>query len=124
MNKQTADFEAYFSLFPGEIQKRLKQMRSIIKKAAPGAVEQIKYGIPTFVLHGNLVHFGGFKNHIGFYATPSGHEKFEKELSQYKTGKGSVQFPNDKPLPVVLIEKIVKFRIKENEAKAIKKINK
>jgi len=94
------------------------QIRATIKKAAPESEEKISYGIPTFTLNGNLVHFGAFKNHIGFYAAPTGHATFAKELSKYKSGKGSVQFPLDEPMPVKLITKIVKFRVKENIAKA------
>ena len=83
-----------------------------------GAVEAIKYAMPTFVLNGNLVHFAAFKNHLGFYPVPSGIEAFKKDLSVYKGGKGSVQFPLDKPLPLDLITKIVNFRVKENLQKA------
>lgn len=106
--------EKYISNFPKDVQILLKSIRETIQKSAPNAEETIKYGIPTFVLNGNLVHFGGYKNHIGFYPTPSGIEAFKKELSMYKNAKGSVRFPIDKPLPLNLITKIVKFRIKEN----------
>ena len=92
--------------------------RATIKKAAPDAEETINYGIPTFTLKGNLVHFAGFKSHIGFYPTPSGIEKFKKELSVYEGAKGSVKFPLDQPIPYELIEKIVKFRAKENLERA------
>jgi len=108
----------YISSFPIEIQTRLEEMRRTIKKAAPEAVETIKYAMPTFVLNGNLVHFAAFKNHIGFYPVPSGIEAFKKELSVYKGAKGSVQFTLDKPLPLELITKIVNFRVKENMQKA------
>lgn len=114
--------DKYISSFPKDVQKLLISMRQTIKKAAPNAEESIKYGIITYVLNGNLVHFGGFKKHIGFYPAPSGIKVFEKELSAYKNSKGSVQFPLDKPLPLSLITKIVKFRVKENLAK--NKINK
>ncbi|RYY14974.1 MAG: hypothetical protein EOO04_29390 [Chitinophagaceae bacterium] len=90
----------------------------IISKAAPSAGEAIKYAMPTFTLHGNLVHFAGYQNHIGFYPSPSGIESFKKELAVYKNSKGAVQFPLDKPLPTALITKIVKFRVKESEATA------
>lgn len=113
--------DTYISDYPKNIQSQLKSLREIVRKAAPNAEETIKYGIPTFVLNGNLVHFGGFKNHIGFYPTPSGIKAFKKELSVYKNTKGSVHFPIDKPLPLTLITKIVTFRIKEN-SKLIKKI--
>ena len=108
------NIEKYISNFPKDVQILLESIRETIQKSAPNAEETIKYGIPTFVLNGNLVHFGGYKNHIGFYPTPSGIEAFKKELSMYKNAKGSVRFPIDKPLPLHLISKIVKFRIKEN----------
>lgn len=110
--------DEYIADFPKDIQKLLEQVRTTIKKAAPDAKEKIGYGIPTFTLNGNLVHFGGYQNHIGFYATPNGHEAFKKELSVYKQGKGSVQFPIDEPLPLDLISRIVKFRVKQNLEKA------
>ena len=93
-------------------------MRATIKAAAPDAKEKISYQMPTFDLKGNLVHFAAFKNHIGFYPTPTGIEKFKKELAVYEGAKGSVQFPLDKPIPYDLIRKIVLFRVKENLAKA------
>ena len=100
--------------FPRDIQKILAKIRSTIKKAAPGAEEKISYQMPTFTLNGNLVHFAAFREHIGFYPTPSGTEKFQKELTAYKGGKGSIRFPLDEPIPFALIEKIVKFRVKES----------
>ncbi len=113
---QTID--EYIAGFPPDVQAILQQVRATIKEAAPGAEETIKYRMPTFLLNGNLVYFAGFKNHIGFYPIPTGIEKFQKELSKYKTAKGSVQFPLDQPMPLGLIRKIVKFRVKENLAKA------
>lgn len=113
--------DAYILGFPEEIQTRLKQVRATIKAAAPEAEETIKYAMPTFVLHGNLVHFAAFKNHIGLYPTPSGIVAFKEDLSVYKGAKGSIQFPHDKPLPLELIAKIVAFRVKENNEKALKK---
>ncbi len=104
----------YFGSFPEDVALKLSALRDAIKGAAPGAEETFKYGIPTFTLNGNLVHFAGFKTHIGFYPTPSGVEKFKKELASYNVAKGSIQFPLDKPLPISLIKKIVKFRVKEN----------
>jgi len=89
-------------------------MRQTIRKAAPEAVEAISYGIPTFKLNGNLVHFAAFRKHIGFYPTSSGIRAFKKEISTYKWSKGSVQFPIDKPIPYDLVKKIVRFRVKEN----------
>lgn len=118
------NIDEYIAEFPKDVQKILEQVRATIKKAAPTAEEKISYGIPTFTLNGNLVHFGGFKNHVGFYPTPTGTEAFEKELSVYKTGKGSIQFPLDKPMPLNLITKIVKFRVKKNLEKAKAKTKK
>ena len=123
-NQRCSTIDEYISSFPKDIQKMLEEIRSAIRKAAPDAVETISYGIPTFKLNGNLVHFAAFKNHIGFYPTPNGIEEFEKELSVYKQGKGSVQFPLDKPLPLILITKIVKYRTKKNTEKAKLKIQK
>lgn len=118
------NIDEYIADFPKDVQKILEQVRATIKKAAPTAEEKISYGIPTFTLNGNLVHFGGFKNHVGFYPTPTGTETFEKELSVYKTGKGSVQFPLDKPMPLHLITQIVKFRVQKNLEKTKAKTKK
>jgi uncharacterized protein YdhG (YjbR/CyaY superfamily) len=112
------EVDKYISTFPEDVQALLQQVRATIQAAAAEAEETIKYAIPTFVLHGNLVHYAAFKNHIGFYPIPSGMEKFRKELSPYKQGKGSVQFPLDQPMPLDLITKIVKYRMKENMEKA------
>jgi uncharacterized protein YdhG (YjbR/CyaY superfamily) len=118
-DKTTAKtIDEFIANSPKEVQAILKKIRTTIKRAAPDAEETINYGIPTFTLKGNLVHFAGFKSHIGFYPTPSGIEKFKKELSVYEGAKGSVKFPLDKPIPYGLIEKIVKFRVKENLEKA------
>jgi uncharacterized protein YdhG (YjbR/CyaY superfamily) len=114
----------YIATFPKDIQEKLQEMRATIKETAPDAEEKISYQMPTFYLKGNLVHFAAFKNHIGFYPVPTGIEKFKKELSAYKTSKGAVQFPLDKPLPVDLIRKIVKFRVAENMKKAEEKARK
>lgn len=116
-----ASIDEYIATFPIEIQKILEEIRVTIKSAAPQAEEKISYQMPTFDLKGNLVHFAAFKNHIGFYPTPSGIEKYKKELSIYVGAKGSVQFPSDKPIPYGLISKIVKFRVKENLANAAAK---
>ena len=110
--------DEYIATFPAEIQKILEEIRATIKAAAPEAEEKISYQMPTFFLNCNLVHFAAFKKHIGFYPVPTGIEKFKKELSAYEGAKGSVQFPLDKPMPYALITKIVKFRVKENLAKA------
>lgn len=103
-------------MFPKNVQNILERLRRVIRESAPQAEETINYGIPTFKLNGNLVHFAAFKNHIGFYPTPSAIAAFKKELSPYKQAKGSVQFPLDKPIPCDIIKKIVKYRVKENEA--------
>lgn len=116
-----ATINEYIAGYPNDVQAVLHQVRATIRKAAPEAQEGIAYGMPAFTLHGPLVYFGAFKSHIGFYATPTGHEAFKEELSPYKQGKGSVQFPLDKPLPLDLISRIVKFRVAENIAKAAKK---
>jgi len=107
----------YIAGFEPGIQQRLEQLRQTITKAAPDAEELIAYMMPAYKLNGPLVYFAGYANHIGFYATPNGHEAFKKELSVYKQGKGSVQFPLDKPLPLSLVSKIVKFRVKQNQEK-------
>lgn len=118
------DFQSvdeYIKTFPTDIQVLLDQVRKIIIEKAPGAVESMAYGMPAYKTNGKpLVYFAGFKSHIGFYATPTGHAEFEKELSNYKQGKGSVQFPLDKPLPFALIGRIVEFRVKENISKTQK----
>lgn len=111
---QTID--AYIAGFPEDVQAILQQVRRTIHEAAPEATEAISYQMPTFKLHGNLVHFGAFKNHIGFYPVPSGMAAFEEELTAYKQGKGSVQFPLNKPMPLDLIRRIVEFRVQESKA--------
>lgn len=113
-----SDVDKYIAAFSKEIQEILERLRSTIKNAAPGAEQRINYGIPTFTLIGNLVHFAAFKNHIGFYPAPSGILAFKKELSVYEGAKGSIKFPIDKPLPFDLIKEIVKYRVKENLEKA------
>ena len=103
------------------VQPALQRLRSAIALAAPDATEKISYQIPTFYLNGNLVHFAAFEKHIGFYPTPSGVTAFQEELSGYKYAKGSIQFPVDKPVPLTLIRKIVKFRVEENSKKSAKR---
>ena len=112
------NIDEFIAGYPEDVQKILKKVRAAIKRAAPRAEETINYGIPTFTLEGNLVHFSAFKKHIGFYPTPSGIEKFKKELSAYEGAKGSVKFPLDQPIPYDLIVRIVKFRAEENLNKA------
>ena len=111
---QTID--TYIAGYPEDVQAILQQVRRTIRETAPEATEAISYGLPTFKLNGNLVHFGAFKSHIGFYPVPSGMEAFKEELAAYKQGKGSVQFPLDKPMPLDLIRRIVEFRVQESKA--------
>ncbi len=111
---QTID--AYIAGFPEEVQAILQQIRRTIHETAPEATEAISYGMPTFKLNGNLVHFGAFKSHIGFYPVPSGMAAFQDDLAAYKQGKGSVQFPLNKPMPLDLIRRIVEFRVQESKA--------
>ena len=112
--QSVTSIDDYITGFPGDVQEVLKKVRSIIKATAPDAEETISYQIPTFKLNGNLVHFAAFKNHIGFYPTPSGIEAFKRELSPYETAKGSVKFPLNKPIPYDLVRRVVEFRVKEN----------
>lgn len=115
------EIEEYILNFPQEVQTILRNIRKLIKDNAPEAQELMAYGMPGYKTNKKpLVYFAAFKNHIGFYATPSGHNEFKKELSKYKHGKGSVQFSLDKPIPYELIEKIVKFRVNENNSKTKK----
>jgi uncharacterized protein YdhG (YjbR/CyaY superfamily) len=112
--KYNQSIDKYISSFPSKTQTKLKQIRKTIKATTPQATEKISYGMPTFYLNGNLVHFAGYKKHIGFYPTPSGIKEFEKEISKYKHSKGAVQFPLDENLPIRLIKEIVNFRVLEN----------
>lgn len=114
--KTPKNIDDYVGRFPEEVQKRLQTMRSAIQRAAANATETISYGIPAFELNGKLVWFAAFKNHIGLYPRKTAMVAFKKELSRYKTAKGSVQFPLDEPLPVGLVSRMVKFRVKENLA--------
>lgn len=111
------NIDEYIAAYPVGVQALLQTMRTTIHQAAPDAVEAMAYGIPTFKLNGNLVHFGGYKNHIGFYPAPMGIEAFKAETAQYETGKGTLQFPIDQPLPLELVSRIVKFRVEKNLAK-------
>ena len=118
MNKKIPGyFEDYISDFPDNVKILLKQIRETIKEIAPESIEGLSYGMPSFKTNGKpLVYFAGFKKHIGFYATPSGHSNFAEELSIYKQGKGSVQFPLDRAIPMDLIRRIVEFRVQENKS--------
>jgi uncharacterized protein YdhG (YjbR/CyaY superfamily) len=114
--------DEYIMAFPVEVQYLLKHLRKIIMECAPEATESLAYQMPSYKTNGRpLVYFAAFQNHIGFYATPSGHTEFKEELSKYKQGKGSVQFPLNKPIPFDLIRQIVAFRVEENKAKSKKK---
>ena len=113
--------DEYIAGFPPDVQRLLRQIRTAIRDTAPDAQETIKYRMPTFVLHENLVHFAAFKKHVGFYPSPSAIVAFKDELSEYAGAKGSVQFPLDRPIPLDLIEKIVSFRVREVSAKPASK---
>ena len=115
-----ANVDAYITAFPEDVRKTLEQVRLTVRKAAPGAEETISYGMPAFRYKDRvIIYFAGYKNHIGFYATPSGHAAFAKELSKYKQGRGSVQFPIAKPMPLKLIAQMVKFRVQQQAGKEI-----
>lgn len=116
--KDVKTIDEYIAMYPADVQKKLRQVRETIHAAAPEAQETISYKMPAFTLDGNLVYFAAFAKHIGFYPIPSGMEAFKEELSKYKQGKGSVQFPLDRPLPLELIRRIVLFRAEENKKKA------
>lgn len=123
MNRKTGfrSIDEYLVDFSGEKRRKLEELRATIKAAAPGAEERISYQMPAFALEGNLVWFAAFKNHIGFFPTSGGIEKFRRELSKYAGGKGSVRFPLGQPLPLGLIRRIVKFRVAENVKNARKR---
>lgn len=122
MKAEFKDIDSYIATFPKDVQVILEQIRNAIQTSAPKAEEVISYNMPAFKYYGMLVYFAAYKNHIGFYSLPSGHVAFEKELSIYKQGKGSVQFPLENAMPLALIKKMVKFRVKENLAKAKEKV--
>jgi len=113
--------DEYILRFPEDIQEELQKLRKVIKEAAPEASEKISWQMPTFYLQGNLVHFAAHKSHIGFYPGESGVEVFKEELTGYKSSKGAIQFPFDKPVPYELITKIVKYRVNENNQLAEEK---
>jgi len=118
-NKPSSNtIDEYIAGFPKDIQEILEKVRETIRSAAPDASETIKYGIPTFTLQGNLVHFAAYKKHIGFYPAPSGIEAFQDDLAVYGRSKGTIQFPLDQPIPYDLIRRVTQFRVQENLAKA------
>ena len=122
--KASGTTSEYIASFPKETQVLLKKIRATIKKAAPKTEEKISYGIPTFTINGrNLVHFGGFKTHVGFFPGAAGVENFKKELAGYKTSKGTIQLSLDKVLPIGLITKIEKFRLKQENERIVAKKN-
>ena len=116
--KSPQTIDEYMDNFPAQAQTVMRQMRALIHEIAPEATEKISYGIPTFVLGQNLVHFAAYKNHIGFYPASSGIAHFEEELKDYETSKGTVRFPLDKPIPYDLVRRITEFRVAENRARA------
>ncbi len=121
MDKNAARFSSiddYIATFPEAVQAVLQEVRATIRAAAPDAEEKISYQMPTFFQKGNLVHFGAFKHHIGFYPTPSGTEAFKAEIARYQGAKGSIRFPLDEPMPLDLITRIVQMRVAENLKKA------
>ena len=119
--KQFKTIDEYIDTFPEDVRAILNELRQTIRETAPEAKETISYQMPTFTLNGNLVHFAAFKQHIGFYPTPTGIDAFKEDLSRYKGAKGSVQFPIDQPLPLPLIRRIVKYRVEENLKKKTKR---
>ncbi|HMA06097.1 MAG TPA: DUF1801 domain-containing protein [Methanomicrobiales archaeon] len=112
--KPVDTIDEYIAQFPREIQERLQKLRKTIREEAPDAEETISYRIPTFRLNGNLVHFAAFKDHVSFFPTSSGVGAFRQELSGYKISKGTIQFPLDEPMPLDLVRKIVRFRVRDN----------
>jgi uncharacterized protein YdhG (YjbR/CyaY superfamily) len=124
VNTQVQTIDDYIAGFPTDVQVVLEQIRATIHAAAPDATEAIKYAMPTFVQHGNLVHFAAFQNHIGFYPAPGGIEAFKDDLAVYGQSKGTIRFPFGIPVPLELIARIVKFRLEENLRKAMAKSKK
>lgn len=117
MSTKFKTIDEYHAAFPAEVQTILAEIRTTIKQAAPNAKEVISYNMPAFRQHGILVYYAAYKSHIGFYSLPSGNQAFQKQLSKYKQGKGSIQFPIDEPMPLKLITDMVKYRLKEDQEK-------
>lgn len=113
-SKQPTTIDEYIAQFPPAVQTLLREVRTVIREAAPAATERIAYGMPTFYLNGNLVHFGVGKHHLGFYPTPAGITAFKDEFGAYKWSKGAVQFPLDQPIPYDLIRRITRYRVTES----------
>lgn len=116
MIEKSQEITTYIQQFPTEIQERMETIRDLIHQEAPTATETISYGIPTFVLKKNLVHFAAYQKHIGFYPTPSAIRAFSEQLQDYQTSKGTIQLPNNKALPLELIRQMIRYRVKENQA--------
>lgn len=121
MSKVAPDIDSYIAAFPKDVQAALQELRNTVHATAPDAEEAIRYAMPAFILNGHLALFAAFKKHIGFYPAPTGVKEFEKDLAGYKTGRGSVQFPLDKPMPLALVKKMVKYQMKRNAEKAKEK---
>ena len=119
-NPRYSSIDKYIQSFPEDVQKKLTQIRLLIRKVAPEAQERISYRMPAFYLHGNLVYFGAHAHHIGFYPTSSGVTYFADELGHFRSSKGAIQFPMDQPLPIDLIRRIVEFRVAENSRKNVR----
>jgi len=120
-SSRAGSIDEYIRGFPPETRQVLEEVRALIREVAPDAAEKISYAVPTFYLNGDLVHFAGYKSHIGFYPTSSGIEAFKEELEPYRTSKGAVQFPLDQPIPGDLIRRIVAFRVEENAGKGFRR---
>jgi len=118
--RSPSTIDEYIASFPEAVRERLEIVRAAIRKAAPGAREAIRYGMPTFTLNGNLVYFAAFNRHVGLYSFPSGNPAFRQALAHYKTGKGSIQLPHSQPLPLDLIGAMVRFRVQENLSRPAK----
>jgi uncharacterized protein YdhG (YjbR/CyaY superfamily) len=119
--KHPKTIDAYIAAFPSSTQEILEKLRRVIRESAPGAEEAISFGIPTFKLNGNLVHFAAYKKHVGFYPTSSGIAAFKKELTPYKLGRGTVQFPIGRAIPFGIVRKIVRYRVREQARRAEKR---
>ena len=113
MSDARRPIDVYIAKFPEKTREQLQKLRNVIQEAAPDSVETLSYGIPTFKQGRNLVHFAGYKKHVGFYPTPSSIELFREELSEYEVSKGTVKFPHDKPIPYDLIKRVVEYRVNE-----------
>lgn len=121
MDTRFTDIDSYIDSFPSPAQDKLNELRQFLRDLVPAAEETIKYAIPTLVWEGNLVHYAAFRQHIGFYSLPTSINVFAEELTSYKTGKGSIRFSLDRPLPLDLIRKLVLFRVEENRQRAATK---